>query len=73
VGEAYDAALKALIEAHNACYRAWEKSEPRLPIDMSSGPFAGANVALGIIRRLESENEKLWHKLKSLEPSSRPT
>ncbi len=49
----YTKALAALTDAHKACYEAWGSDPKRNPIGMSFGPFAGVNVALGIIDELE--------------------
>jgi len=53
----YDEALKALENAHAACLRASQKSGDAL--GMSHGSFSGVNVALGIVFRLEAENDRL--------------
>ncbi len=47
----YDRAFAALQAAHDACF---EKHQDVL--GMSSGPFSGVNVALGIVALLEEEN-----------------
>ncbi len=49
----YDKALAALTAAHKACYEAWDSDPKRNPLGMSFGPFAGVNIALGIIDELE--------------------
>lgn len=46
----YDKALKALSEAHQACF----KHEDRDTLGMSHGPFSGVNEALGIVLKLET-------------------
>ena len=51
----YTKALNALNTAHEACFRNPERGV----LGMSSGPFSGVNEALGIIRLLEEENQKL--------------
>lgn len=51
----YEAALAALQAAHDACF----KHKDRGAIGMSSGPFSGVNVALGIVDTLERENQRL--------------
>lgn len=48
----YNEALKALEKAHSACY----KHPDRDVLGMSHGDFSGVNVALGIIKTLENEN-----------------
>jgi len=54
----YKKALDALNEAHKACF-----NHPDRPLlGMSHGPFSGVNVALGIIARLEDENDLLRQK-----------
>lgn len=50
----YNAAVKALQEAHDACFKRHEDV-----LGMSHGPFSGVNVALGIIDQLERENQML--------------
>jgi hypothetical protein len=55
----YTKALKALKEAHEACF----KHPDRDLLGMSSGPFSGVNEALGIISSLEEENQMLRAKL----------
>lgn len=45
----YDKALKALQEAHNACF----KHPERDVLGMSHGPFSGVNETLGIVTELE--------------------
>lgn len=57
----YDKALKALQEAHDACY----KHKDRDLLGMSTGPFSGVNEALGIITILEEENYNLKQLLRS--------
>lgn len=46
----YDKALKALSEAHAACF----KHEDRDVLGMSHGPFSGVNKALEIVLSLET-------------------
>lgn len=48
----YDKAREALDAAHKACFN----HPDRGVLGMSSGPFSGVNVALGIIATLEREN-----------------
>ena len=58
-GPLYDQALKALEAAYSACF----KHPDRDVLGMSSGPFSGVNEVLGIICRLEEENEILRAKI----------
>lgn len=51
----YDEAYQALKAAHEACFNHTD----RPALGMSSGPFSGVNVVLGIVRRLEAENAEL--------------
>lgn len=46
----YDKAVKALSEAHTACF----KHEDRDVLGMSHGPFSGVNKALEIVLSLET-------------------
>lgn len=46
----YDKALKALSEAHTACF----KHKDIDVLGMSHGPFSGVNQALGIVLSLET-------------------
>jgi hypothetical protein len=55
----YNKALKALNEAHKACYKCWEKDTDRNPVGMSHGPFSGVNEVLGIVSQLESDLRQL--------------
>jgi hypothetical protein len=65
-GPAYCRARDALSAAHEACF-----GHPlRDGIGMSHGSFAGVNVALGEIRNLEIENERLRRKLAKAEARS---
>lgn len=59
----YNAALNALQEAHTACFN----HPDRGVLGMSSGPFSGVNVALGIVDELESENSYLKGLVKRLQ------
>lgn len=51
----YDRAVKALQDAHDACY----EHPARGILGMSHGPFSGVNEALGIVALLEEENRAL--------------
>lgn len=54
-GPQYQAALAALQQAHDACF----KHPERDVLGMSHGPFSGVNVVLGIVTLLEEENQQL--------------
>lgn len=56
-GPEYDKASAALDEAHKACL----KHPERDVLGMSSGPFSGVNVALGIVHNLEKFNAEIRH------------
>jgi hypothetical protein len=58
----YDQALRALQDAHDACFN----HPGRDVLGMSHGPFSGVNEALGIITLLENENTMLRAQLRKL-------
>lgn len=79
----YERALLALTEAHAALYRANSrlvaltnagiKGLEGDVLGMSSGPFSGVNEVLGIVARLEEENQRLKAQLAAAHAQGRAT